>query len=322
MTLAVKIRNYLGEEMTGIRWIIGIAMVIGVLMGSVLAVLSADKDNSTEQKVEQAVSSDNKAPAEIEDAPLAIEKATAGNAADTTPKDKLDEHNKTVIVDSSDKAEIESIIYNYLVENPHVIVKSLENYQREQERLDQIAAQQALQDNFDTLANAPYSFSVGDKDAKVTIIEFFDYNCGYCRVATPTLLKVAEKNPDVRVVFKEYPIRGEDSFKVARATLAAIEQGKYLELHRSLMKISGKITISQFEKVAKRHKVNMTKIRAGMDKEDIQESLKVTYDLAKALMIEGTPSFIIGDEIVRGWPGPENFEAMVADQIKKSSEKG
>lgn len=274
--------------MTGIKWIIAVAMVIGVTMGSVLAVFSAEEKSKSE----------------------------------TAATDNPVETDTAILTSSSDKAEIESIIYNYLLENPHVIVKALEIYRAEQERLDQIAAEKALQENFDTLANGPYSFSVGNEDAKVTIIEFFDYNCGYCRVATPTLLKVAEENPDVRVVFKEYPIRGEDSLKVARATLAAIEQGKYLDVHRSLMKSSGKIDFAKFEKVAKRHKLDLSKIREEMGNEDIQDSLKLTYQLAQELMIEGTPSFIIGEEIVRGWPGPDNFEAMVADQLKKSAEKG
>jgi len=215
-----------------------------------------------------------------------------------------------------DQNAVEDIIHQYLLDNPEVLVEALNRYYDDQKAESEQSAQQALQANWDTLVNGPHTYATGPEDAKVTIVEFFDYNCGYCRVATPTLIEIARENPDIRVVFKEYPIRGSDSVEIAHAAIAAMEQGKYLDLHQSLMTANGKMTMERFEEIARTLDLDLDAIRAKMDDASIEEALRGTYGIADQLLIEGTPSFIIADRIIRGWPGPEKFKELVEEARK------
>ena len=217
---------------------------------------------------------------------------------------------------TTERGEIEQIIYDYLMENPEVILDAVDKYQQDKLAAADQAAIAVLDKNWEALVDGPYTFSVGPEDAAVTVIEFFDYNCGYCRVATPHLLNAIEDMPDVRFVFKEYPIRGADSVAVAKASLAAIGEDKYLELHQGLMTAEGRMSLERFEEIAAGLGMDVEKIRAKMDDEDIQAALEQNNALTKALYIEGTPSFVIGKSVVRGWPGPEKFEQMVEDAKK------
>lgn len=215
-----------------------------------------------------------------------------------------------------DRAAIEQIIYDYLMANPEVILDAVDKYQQDKQAAADQAAVAVLEKNWEALVDGPYTFSVGPKDAAVTVIEFFDYNCGYCRVATPHLLSAIGDMPDVRFVFKEYPIRGADSVAVARASLAAIGQDNYLELHQALMTAEGRMSLERFEEMASGLGMDIEKIRAKMDDDDIKAALERNNALTKALYIEGTPSFIIGRSVVRGWPGPEKFTQMIEDAKK------
>lgn len=236
-----------------------------------------------------------------------------GGSADA---DKSEAASETAVerpVATMEREEIEQIIYDYLMENPEVILDAVDKYQQDKLAAADEAAVAVLEENWEALVDGPYTFSVGPADAKVTVIEFFDYNCGYCRVATPHLLNAIDDMPDVRFVFKEYPIRGADSVAVAKASLAAIGQDKYLELHQGLMTAEGRMSLEKFEEIAAGLGMDVEKIRSKMDDQDVQAALEQNAALTEALYIEGTPSFVIGKSVVRGWPGPEKFKQMVED---------
>ncbi len=217
---------------------------------------------------------------------------------------------------SLSRGDIETIVREYILDNPEIIADALDKHMANREKLQELSAQQALKDNWDQLAFSKSAYATGPDEAAVTIVEFFDYNCGYCRQATPVLLDIAEKNKNVRVVFKEFPIRGEESFNVSRAALAAIKQDKYFELHRELMMSKGAINMARLEQVAEKLDIDVDKLRKDMNSSEVERAIEQNHLLADSLFIDGTPAFIVGDEIMRGWPGEERFERLVNDAVK------
>lgn len=202
------------------------------------------------------------------------------------------------------KSEIEQIVRSYLIENPEVIREAIEALQ-----VKEIAAEQELNRASiiaarDALENDPRDISIGPKDAKVTIVEFFDYNCGYCKRATPWVEDTLEKHAnDVRIVFKELPIlenRTKTSRPAAKAALAAARQGKYSTMHFALMDAK-RLTADGIRDIAKDIGLDMKKFDADLADPSIEKHIEDTLLLANRLpALTGTPFFIIGDEYVSG----------------------
>lgn len=195
------------------------------------------------------------------------------------------------------KKEIEAIVAEYLMTNPEIVEEALEELDRKRmsEQLDKIR---------DRLENDPRDIAMGPKNAKVTIVEFFDYNCGYCKQSTEWVRKTIEKYPnDVRVVFKELPIldgRSKTSRNAAIAALAAARQGKYPVMHFSLMKETS-LTPDRVELLAKTAGLDMEMWKADMKDDKFDDQIEDAFKLARELPnLTGTPYFVIGDEIVAG----------------------
>lgn len=196
-----------------------------------------------------------------------------------------------------DREAIEKIVYEYLMENPEVLAEA-------QERLDEKTDQMMLAAVRDDLESDPRDVSIGPKDAKVTIVEFFDYNCGYCKRSTEWVRKIVDQHPDnVRVVFKELPIldrKTGTSRNAALAALAAGKQGKYPVMHFSLMNETN-LTKERVEMIAKKAGVDVAQMRKDMKDDALAEQLEDTMRLAGQVpALTGTPYFIIGDEYVAG----------------------
>ncbi len=221
-------------------------------------------------------------------------------------------------IDAAQKQAIEQIIRDYLLNNPAVVGEALDNYLKHRDEIRQAEALKALETNLDMLVNEKTAYVVGDPEAPVTIIEFFDYNCGFCRIATPTLMQVIQTNPKVRVVFREFPIRGSDSEAVARAALASRPQGKYLELHQALMAVTDRMTMERFEDQARQFGLDVEEIGKQMADPQLEAIIAGNFVLAEMLNIEGTPSFIVGNRILYGWPGEEKFLKIVDEVVKEA----
>jgi len=220
-------------------------------------------------------------------------------------------------MDETQQQAIEGIIKNYLLTHPAVVGEALENYLAQRDSIRQTQAQQALTTNWDALVNNKTAFIAGNPQAKITIIEFFDYNCGYCRIAMPSVMKALKENKDIRVIFREFPIRGADSEAVARASLAARSQGKYIELHQRLMKVKDRMTMSRFDEIAGQLGLDVDLIHSTMTEQSISDAIALNFALADKLNVEGTPSLVVGDKILYGWPGEENFLKIIANQEKQ-----
>lgn len=195
----------------------------------------------------------------------------------------------------ANKAEIEAIVQDYLMNNPEIIRDALIALgEREKREQIQRVAKELRHDNRD--------FAMGPKDAKVTIVEFFDYNCSFCKKSTDWLQNVMVKYPkDVRVVFKELPIlerRTRTSRNAARAALAAKRQGKYNEMHIALMR-GGELSSNFINGAAKKMGLNMKKFEADMKDDAIEQQIEDAMELASRIPdLTGTPFFVINDQFL------------------------
>lgn len=200
-------------------------------------------------------------------------------------------------VNTADKEAIENIIKDYILENPSIVMDALVQHEENQNW-----------DSIKDVKSAIYSESrdavIGPADAKVTIVEFFDYNCGYCKRTTDWVTKVLEKHPnDVRVIFKETPIldsRSRTSVNASKAALAAAKQGKYLEMHVALMNASS-LSDDRIDNLAKEAGLDVKKLRDDMEDPAIAEHVDDTMTLVRKIRpFNGTPFFLFEDEYLAG----------------------
>jgi len=199
------------------------------------------------------------------------------------------------------KSDIEEIVRDYIMDNPVIVEEALYKLAaiRQEEESKRIA--DALASNSDALINAKGDFSIGPDNAPVTVVEFFDYRCGYCKTTSEWASKLpASFENKVRVVFKDFPILSPESETAAMAALAAGRQGKYIEMHLGLMELDNKTGFkdSDIDGVAESVGVDVAKMRADMQSVEIRKTVADTKSLARALGISGTPNFIIGTDII------------------------
>lgn len=152
-----------------------------------------------------------------------------------------------------------------------------------------------MRDDFEQ--NAPI---FGNLDGSVTLVEFFDYNCGYCRRAAPEVKAVLETSKDVRIVYREFPILGPGSEIAARASLAARNQGKYQQFHEAMMALNGQAFEASVMEVAGDVGLDLEVLKTDMQSDLVNDHIAASLRLAEALRITGTPTFVLGDEIIPG----------------------
>ena len=153
----------------------------------------------------------------------------------------------------------------------------------------------------------------GDPTGDVTIVEFFDYNCPYCRQVAPTLEEIARTDPNVRLIYKEFPILGPGSEFAARAALASHKQGKYIVFHRALMAYPGRVAEGATMEIARAVGLDTKRLKKDMEEPGIAAAIERNLDLAHALRIGTTPTFIINDAFLRGAADLEAFQGMIAE---------
>lgn len=213
---------------------------------------------------------------------------------------------------SLSKTDIEKIVREYIIAHPEVLMESVQG-QRERERLEaQRLSKDAVAANRRELFNDSSSPVSGAAGAEVTIVQFFDYKCGYCRRVSPTLLSLLEKHKNVRMIYKELPILGSDSQMASRAALAAEKQGAYLPFHRELMNLGGPITTEAIADTGKKLGLDVARLRADMNSMEVDSRLTQNQRLASAIGVQSTPSFVIGGELISGAMDLAGFEELIA----------
>ena len=202
-----------------------------------------------------------------------------------------------------DRAEIEQIVREYIVENPQIIEDALVALGEQQRAEAASAAKKAIRSNKDKLYSLASDHSIGPADAEVTVVEFFDYRCGYCKRSVDMIQALPkEYDGKVRVVFKELPIFGGISETASLAALSAGKQGKYNAMHVALMdlKSNDDLTEKRIDSIAESIGVNVKKMRADMKSMEIQKQLSDMKDLGRTLDVGGTPGFFVGDTHIEG----------------------
>lgn len=213
---------------------------------------------------------------------------------------------------------IGAIVREYILANPQILVESLQLLE-ERERVAQIEAQRAaVAANVEDLTQDPSSPVLGNPDGDITVVEFFDYRCPYCRKVSPDLMEAVDKDGEIRLVMKEFPILGPDSVVASRAALAAVKQDRYREFHMALMTAAGELNEDNILLVAETSGLDVERLRADMQSEDVRQQIRKTYLLAKGLQIGGTPAFVIGEEIVPGAVPIEQLLEIVARERAKT----
>lgn len=186
----------------------------------------------------------------------------------------------------------------YLLAHPEVLMEVSEKLQQKQAAESAAKSQGAIAKHRQAIERDPRDF-VANPNGTITVTEFFDYKCGYCKLAAPHVIEIIEKNPDVRFVFKEFVIFGRDSEAAARMTVGAQAQGKALAVHKGLM-AEKSLDAAAVERIAKAAGVDVAKAKTDGAAQAVTQQLQDVQSLAQALHIEGTPAFIIGDKMIPG----------------------
>lgn len=211
----------------------------------------------------------------------------------------------------SDEA-LDQRIRDYILDNPEVVVEAIQRWQQQQQRAELEQFQSVLELREDEVFDVSDATLVGNPDGDIIVVEFMDYNCGYCRRVFPDVQQLAEQDGNVKILFKEFPILGPGSEYASKAALAAREQGLYGEFHNALMSADTRLDEPQVLAIAREVGLDVEQLQRDMQDPEIDALIQRNHELARDLGINGTPGFIIGNEIVRGATSLDNLKRLVA----------
>jgi protein-disulfide isomerase len=195
---------------------------------------------------------------------------------------------------------VEKIIHDYILKHPDVVIEALQSAEdRDRANADE-RSRQAVAARQKDLQGDTTSPVAGNPKGDVTVVEFFDYRCPYCKQVEPSIDALLREDGRVRLVYKEFPVLGPDSVYASRAALASRKQGKYAKFHDAMMAQKGTLDTAVVLQLAAGAGLDVDKLKADMGSPDIDSVIKQNYALAQALEIRGTPAFVIGDEMVPG----------------------
>lgn len=210
------------------------------------------------------------------------------------------------------KQELQSLIRDYMISNPAVMQEALEAMQKHMQDEQARKMESAVTENLAALRD-PAGLPVGgNPNGDVTIVEFFDYNCGYCKSSQPLVESVIGEDKNIRFIYREFPILSQVSLTAAEAALAANMQGKYLQMHEQLMTYSDHLTEEDIYRIAGEVGLDVAKLRTDMKSDAVQTEIAKTRALAQSIGIRGTPAFIIGTKLFPGALDKDGMTSAVA----------
>jgi len=214
------------------------------------------------------------------------------------------------------RGEIEAIVKNYLVAHPEVLHQALAEVEKWQQAAELEKAHSAIKANATKLFHSPHEVVLGNPQGDTNLVEFFDYNCGYCKRALTDLLTLMKEDGKLRVVLKEFPVLGTGSVEAARVAVAVRMQDKtgkkYLEFHQKLLGGRNRADKAQALAVAQEVGLDMAQLEKDMASDEVKASLEESFKLAEALGLNGTPSYVVGSDVVIGAVGLDALKAKVA----------
>lgn len=208
------------------------------------------------------------------------------------------------------RSAFEKLIRDYLVRNPEVLLEAMDALEKKRERERQQTAGQRIRENRAELFEAKHDY-VANPDGRIPVVEFFDYNCGYCKRVYPAIMAMQSREKDVRLIFKELPILGPASEFAAKAAFAAKRQGKYMPFHNALMARRGGLSNAAVMDVAGRLGLDLDRLRKDMKDPKIAAMIERNRKLANTMEIRGTPSMVIGPHFVPGAIDGEQMAALI-----------
>lgn len=213
------------------------------------------------------------------------------------------------------KAAVESVVRDYLRDHPEVIVEAFQAMQARQEAAEDARSRETIA----TLSDQLYADSgvpvAGNPNGDITVVEFFDYRCGYCKSVAPGVMETVRTDGNVRLVLREFPILGPASVFASRAALATwnMAPDRYMDFHSALIGSTGNLTEAKVLRLAEGVGLDMDRLRTAMDDPAVQAEIDQSYELAKALQIRGTPAFVIGGKLVPGAISPDTLKNLIAE---------
>lgn len=219
---------------------------------------------------------------------------------------------------TSDRALLHEEIRSYLLENPEIIMEAVSVLERRQAASMAEADVHLVRANSEALFNAPHDWTGGNPQGDITLVEFMDYKCGYCRRAFDDVESLVETDGNIRLVLKEFPVLGEDSVMAARfaiATKQVVGDDAYKSVHDALMAYNGAMNEGGFTRLADALGLDANAIIAEMDSESVTEVIAANHALGQRLRVSGTPTFVMDDRMLRGFM-PQDAMQQIADQIR------
>src|SRR4051812_48618972 len=213
------------------------------------------------------------------------------------------------------KQAIGQIVKEYLLQNPEVLTEAMAELEKRQSQAQKVAQTGALKEARQTLLHAPHSFVAGNPTGDVTLVEFFDYNCGFCKRALSDVRTMIKADPKLRVVLKDFPVLGPDSVEASRVALAVKNQlqgEKLFDYHVKLMETRGRVNGERAMTVAKEMGVDIGRLQKDMDGPEVKATIQDNVMLGDRLGLTGTPAFVVGDEVISGAVGLEPMRKTVA----------
>ncbi|WP_445679458.1 DsbA family protein [Radicibacter daui] len=206
---------------------------------------------------------------------------------------------------------VRALVRETLVKNPEIIMEALQELKKQQVAQQEASQKGMMASKQQALYGDERDLSVGNLKGDVTLVEFMDYQCGYCKAVYQDLQDVVKADGNTRLVYKEYPILGPGSVLAAQAALASKKQGKYEEFHDVLMRYRGRMDEETVMRLAKSIDLDTDRLKTDMKSAEVTGQLQATMDLGRALGVDGTPGFVIGDKLVPGAISSEELKDLI-----------
>jgi protein-disulfide isomerase len=218
------------------------------------------------------------------------------------------------------KQELGKIIKEYLLTNPEVFLEAQTALESKMEKEQAEKLKVAIAENAGEIYRDPKADVAGNPNGDITVVEFFDYNCGYCKRGLHDVIKLVEGDPKVRVVFKELPILSKGSEEASRVAIAAGRQGKYWDMHKAMLEAKGQMNEANALAIATKLGLDIDKLKKDMASPEVEAEIKKSEALAKKMGVNGTPHFLVGDRAIPG--APEDLHDQLAKNVSELRKAG
>ncbi|RFU12062.1 DsbA family protein [Rhodobacteraceae bacterium W635] len=216
----------------------------------------------------------------------------------------------------AERSTFRTEVRDYLLENPEVLIEAISVLEERQAQAEAVQDQSLVLSNAEAIFESPHDWEGGNPDGDIVLVEFMDYRCGYCRRAQPDVERLVSTDGNIRYIIKEFPILGEESVMASRfaiSTLQTLGDDAYELVHVGLMQMRSDVTEDSLTRLAEGLGLDAEAVLAGMDSPDVDAVIAANHQLAGTLQISGTPTFVMNEELLRGYAPYEGMAAMVSE---------